>query len=204
MWIQRANPNQSQDYSNLTFIYPSAFRSAFSLFSLCVCFDRGPVLLLWQNPTQSPDLAQSTHQTLPFCRAPGALFPQNRISHGLGHTMVEAAAGACLGAGFLWMWAQLEAHSLLGAHPLCAIRPHTPPTAPQIPHGSAGLERGTEALGHCTSHCEPVIPSIHPCLVPKELFWKGSSSQQLNSIHVRHEMPQAALRDWQEMQCFPS
>lgn len=48
------------------------------------------------------------------------------------------------------------------------------------------------------------LPSIHPCPVPKELFWKGSSSQQLNPIHVRHEMPQAALRDWQEMQCFPS
>lgn len=53
------------------------------------------MLLLWQSLTC---LQSSHHQALPFCRPPCALFPPDRISRRLGHTMgrddgVRFAAG---------------------------------------------------------------------------------------------------------------
>lgn len=198
MWIQWANPNQSQDYSNLTFIYPSAFRSAFSLFSLCICFDRGPVLLLWQNPTQSPDLAQSTKSIRHFHSAellvlfsPRTGYPMGWVTQWWKLQRERALEQGSYGCGPSWRHIPCLGHipsvpSDLTHHPQL-LRSH------MDLQGWSGERKRSDTALHTVSPL--FLPSIHPCPVPKELFWKGSSSQQLNPIHVRHEMPQAALRD---------
>lgn len=143
-----------------------------------------------------------------------ALFsPQNRISRRLGHTMgrddgVKFAAGerALLRGSYecgpcwrhvLWLWHIATASLLsfdLTHHPQLLIRSHNSP-----------LGWITERKSARTLYFKTVNPlSLHPSPVHKQLFWKRSSSRQLNPIHLRHEMPQAALSDWQETQWFPS
>lgn len=194
----------------LTFIYQGVFRFAFSLLSLNICFDRGSVLLLWQNLTCLQFIRPSGTfilQTSLLSFPPKTGYPVGWVIQWGGTMVLACSWGACLVAGLLRVWAQLEARSLVVAHhhsPSLAIWPHTPPAAThQIPHHSAGLDHRTE---ECPNTYFKTVNSLslHPAPVHKQLFWKGSSSQQLNPIHLRHEMPQAALSDWQETQWFPS
>lgn len=162
------------------------------------------MLLPWQNPSQSLRHFHSAELLVLF-------FPSTGYPWAGSHNGGSCSRSVPWSRAPLWMWAQLESQPLLGAcpllgaRPLCATRPPTAPRAPQIPSHMdlPGWSRnGSARTLHAVSSL--FLPCIHPCPGPKELFWKGSSSQQLNPIHVRHEMPQAALRHWQEMQWFPS
>lgn len=156
------------------------------------------------------------HQTMRHFRSADLLAfftPENRISRRFGRTMgrdhgvsLQLGSVPCSGAPPS-VGPAGGTFSGCGTSPQPSLLPSDTTHHPQLLSRSHSSLLGwiTELKRAQTLCFKTVNPlSLHPAPVHKQLFWKGSSSQQLNPIHLRHEMPRAVLSDWQETQWFPS